>query len=491
MPRMKSELSWRAEVGGWTGVFLLSRLIFYWVGVRFDTKPLSFFWQLIDPVLLQTDLARSLWHLHAQPPLLNLLIGLVLKVGGEASRPIFHLIFLLLSWAMGLAMLALMRRLRVPAAARWLGTVLFAIGPATVLYENHLFYTLPVAALLAASALFLHRWASDGRFGDLFIFWLLAAALVLTRSLYHPLWFVLLFGGLWMVRRTAVRQLAGAVALPALLLVVWFGRGALLFGETGGSSWLGMSLTKMLTMRLSDEELAAFAAGPPPEPILSIRPFRELPAYAALLPSRSDTGVPLLDQPFKSSGAPNFHHLAYVGLSRQYLGAAVERIRREPGRYGRALAFAYGFFFAPAHDGNLLAENRRKIRPWSRGADLLLGQWKLFGWQSGKPRFAWLLALGLPLLVGGSVWRLARKARAGQLASADGLTLAYLLFVIFWVALVGNSLEMGENHRFRYEVDPFLVVLAVLGATALWRRSVLRRQVPGGEIRDHHHQSVV
>lgn len=465
-----SELSWKNEAWGLSALLLLSRALFYLAGVRFDLQPLSSFWQLIDPALLRTDLARSLWNLHAQPPLFNALVGSVLQLAGEAVGPVFHLLFLLCSWGMGLAMLALMRRLGAPPRLRWSATGLFLVGPGAVLYENHLFYTLPVAALLAGSALFLHCWAREGRLRDAFSFWSLAAAVVLSRSVFHPLWFLLLFAGLCFLRRGEQRLLVKAAALPALILLFWFGRGTVLFAEAGGSSWLGMSLAKMLTMRLSDQDLAAFAAGPPPAPILGIRPFRELPAYAALVPQPELTGVPVLDQPFKSTGAPNFHHLAYLDLSRQYLGAVAERVRSRPTIYARAVAFAFGFYFAPAHDSHLLAENRRKIRLWDRGTCLLLGQWRLLDWQNGKPRFAWFLLLGLPLVTGEGLLRLARARRAGELASADALTLAYLLFTILWVTWVGNGLELGENYRFRFEIDPFFVILTVMAVCPLLKR---------------------
>src|SRR5215204_3752981 len=57
-----------------------ARVFYYTYGqLRFDDTPLYYYLQFVDPLLLQTDLLRSVTHLHSQPPLFNLLIGLVLK----------------------------------------------------------------------------------------------------------------------------------------------------------------------------------------------------------------------------------------------------------------------------------------------------------------------------------------------------------------------------------------------------------------------------
>ena len=61
-------------------VFIASRLIFSFMGGAFIAKPLSFAMQYLDPVLLKNDLLQSLFYLHAQPPLFNLMLGLMLKL---------------------------------------------------------------------------------------------------------------------------------------------------------------------------------------------------------------------------------------------------------------------------------------------------------------------------------------------------------------------------------------------------------------------------
>ena len=77
-------------------VFLISRIVFYLIGVRFDFQPLYFYLQIIDPRLLKTDLIRSIVYLHSQPPLFNLFLGIVLKLFANSFAFIFYVSYLLL-----------------------------------------------------------------------------------------------------------------------------------------------------------------------------------------------------------------------------------------------------------------------------------------------------------------------------------------------------------------------------------------------------------
>ena len=86
-----------------------------------------------------------------------------------------------------------------------------------------------------------------------------------------------------------------------------------------------------------------------------------------------------------------------------------------------------------------------------------------------EPRLFLFLLLGLPALVIFGI----RQARRSSFLSADQrLLLAYLCANIIFLALVGNSVEVGENQRFRFTTDPLSVVLlGVLLQTRLAARA--------------------
>src|SRR2546423_2703400 len=62
-------------------VFVTSRGLCRLAGVRYDAGGIAgqrTFWQIADPQLLRSDLLRTTFYLHTQPPLFNLTVGAVL-----------------------------------------------------------------------------------------------------------------------------------------------------------------------------------------------------------------------------------------------------------------------------------------------------------------------------------------------------------------------------------------------------------------------------
>jgi len=49
---------------------------------------------------------------------------------------------------------------------------------------------------------------------------------------------------------------------------------------------------------------------------------------------------------------------------------------------------------------------------------------------------------------------------AAALSARNGPALWYSLLLIGWVAIVGNTFDVGENYRFRFLVEPVWLALA-------------------------------
>src|SRR5688572_26507413 len=141
-------------------VFLASRIVFYACGVRFDATWLTDMWQLVDPRLLETRLAESLYHLHTQPPLFNAFVGIMLKVGGDHHAALAAAIYRVLGLALVLMLLEVMLRCGVRTGLALLLAALFAINPGTVAMENILFYEFFTAVAVAASIIALERFVT-------------------------------------------------------------------------------------------------------------------------------------------------------------------------------------------------------------------------------------------------------------------------------------------------------------------------------------------
>ncbi len=76
----------KAQTGGARSALILAalfvavRLIVLALGQRFDADNLTSWMQIADLALLREHLWRTLWYLHSQPPLFNLMIGLALAM---------------------------------------------------------------------------------------------------------------------------------------------------------------------------------------------------------------------------------------------------------------------------------------------------------------------------------------------------------------------------------------------------------------------------
>ena len=149
--------------GTLAAVFLASRLMYFMGGVRFDGGLLRNSWALLDPHLLESDLFRSILYLHSQPPFFNLFVALVLKATSANAMAIFRMLNMAVGMLLAFSLHETMSRLHVPS---WLSitlTIAFVVSPATILFENILFYTYPLALALVVSTLLLERFLRTNR----------------------------------------------------------------------------------------------------------------------------------------------------------------------------------------------------------------------------------------------------------------------------------------------------------------------------------------
>ncbi|MFP4058826.1 MAG: hypothetical protein ACLF0G_18305 [Candidatus Brocadiia bacterium] len=470
----------RVESPGWlplaaaAALFGLSRLAYRAAGVRFDATPLAWFWQYVDPVLLRTDLARSLVHLHSQPPLFNLFLGLVLKACPGHLVAACEAVYALLGLGLALALCRVLMRLGVRREASVALAALFAASPACVIYEHWLFYDYPVAALLCFAALALHGFASSGRGWAGAAFFALLGCLALTRSLFHLAWLAVVAGLVLVGMPGRRRRVAAACAVPLLAVALWYGKNLWLFGQFTSSTWLGMNVARITTLKVPRERRAEMVARGTLSPLALVAPFRPLEAYEPCLAPLQPAGVRVLDQRRKRIGAPNFHHAAYIDVAGIYLRDAVAVVRHRPRAYLRGLFDAWVRYFMPATDYFWVRGNRQKVAGLDRAWSVALGRVRFDPWPQSEEvvseesrrgpgrkalNAALVLVVACPVL---TVYGLVvgfRALRRGGEGRALGLTVLFACVTIVYVTVVGNALEVGENHRNRFALGPLYVVL--------------------------------
>ena len=439
----------------------MSRALYFWAGVRFNDGPLGVYWQYLDPFLLRRRLGESLLWLHSQPPLFNLYLGLALKTGHE--RAVFIVTYLLCGLVVYAGSFLLMRRLSAPAPLAFVLAASFATSPGFIAYENWLFYSLPVAALLVLAALAFEAAVRNGRTRDGLVFATLLSAVCAARSLYHLVYLVATLSLLAWGGRDAGRALR-AGALPLLLLAGLYAKNAVLFHHFAASTWTGMNLARLTTEALDRAEGERLAAAGTLSPASVIPAFSRPQAYPrAYFASAPPSRVRALSWEEKTTGAANFNHLAYIAISDDLAGDARWVIRHRPGVYLSSVAQAWGVYLRASSDLRFLGiANIAALRPALDVYDVALGGW-------GTPPRYWALIVGLPLVFALGIAGALGRGPGRGLDRPPRMLLWFLCFNIAYVALVGNFVELGENNRFRFETDPFSVCLLGLTVDAARR----------------------
>lgn len=455
--------------------YCLSRYFFHLKGIRFDSSPLDYFWQIVDPVLLRTDLWESVSHLHSQPPLFNLFLGIVLKIFPGHETLAFALAYKLCGLALCMSMVSLMIRLGIPALPATAVTAFYMVSPAVVVYENFLFYEYPTAAILCIAA-----WASQ-RFGETegivsgLLLFSCCAVTVLLRSGFTLVWFgAILIMVIWIVRSASKKAIV-AFCLAVVPVVVVYAHNYSQFGFMGTSSWLGMNLTWMTVRAIPKDQRVALAAKGEISGLSLIEPFQRISAYRKFVKDEKKTGVPLLDREFKTNGEVNLHHGGYVDVSARYLDDAIEVAKKYPLRYLGRIGIAEACFFTPSSKyGEFVDANRSHILAWEHLYNRL---WcctdvPVFSGKSRPPLCIAALVMYtiVLLLVPVLVWR---ERKRMHMPAERPIALAFMWFNVAYVTLVFNCVDFGENMRFRFLVEHFAWILTVWTVVHLVR--IVRR----------------
>jgi len=490
---MRPEVARRRGLLGVLAAFGLSRAWAHWAGVRLDLTPLGTYWQYIDPVLLRGHLWQSLFYLHGQPPLFNLFLGVVVSVFPGHEETAFHAAYFGFGLMLAVTLYLLMLRLGDSMAWAALLTIGLGVSPACLAFENFLFYSYPVAAVLLLSGLFLHRFLENGHRLDGGIFFMLLAVLVLSRTIFQLVWLGAVAAGLlaashWHGRGLGRRILLTA-AVPVLLAFSLYAKNAVVFGGFSSSTWLGMNLATMTVQVIPPEERLSLVAQGKISDVSLVVPFEPLDRY----PERfrdAPTGIPVLDEITKPGGDPNFNNLAYIGIARAYEQDAFTSLREDPDEYMDMVLVACWNYLRPSSQSLGLNEHNQVIlRPLEtvyRAAFLAFPVSPNSGAvdptsSDDLGAYLWsrilhrglLLELGLPvvLLYGG--WRILKLWLRPGGNFAVNATLAYLGFTCLYFTLISVTLNGREANRVRFEITPCLLVLFMAMAAEVF--SVARR----------------
>ncbi len=464
-------------------VFLLTRVYMAARGVGFDASLQPWGYQFIDESLLKSELLRSIWSLHCQPPLMNFAIGVSMKLFGEGWAAPLGRLFHLLGLLMVVSGWLLLRDLGASRPAATTAMCLLCVSPGTALYESWLFYTHPAAALLVFLALAAVRAFRTEKTVWIVAFVATAAAIVLLRSLFHPVWFLGVVAIAVVARPPLAKRIVAVAAPCALLILLLLVKNAAIAGSFSTSSWLGMSLARMVLRKLPPEEKSRLMEENVLTPVYGVGPWLDLRFYESFVPATEPMGFAALDRPVRESGWANYNHRSVSAISREYGTGAKRLLLSEPRWYFASMRESAWVYFKPTSEYMFLLDNLGRVRAEDRVLNAVLfgrfGEHTHFrggaepdfdGWLAGPRHIGFLVPAYYLLMFAHGAWILRRFVRSRHdRTPADGAFLL-LSFVFAWTTFVGIAFEHGENNRFRALVEPLMFVWVAYLADAACQR---------------------
>jgi hypothetical protein len=423
------------------------------------------YYQLLGADHLGERLFESLLYLHAQPPLLNLTLGLALK----ASRWLtVSPETILLAGHIGLgaigvwAFVRLSQRLVASPLVRWICIGFFVLHPAFYLALFQYFYTFHELVLLCLIPLSAMWCVETRRVGAYALLCGEILLLVHTHSLFHWAFGAAVLGGVaWAALRSGperaaeipVRATLLCFGVATTLLLVWPAKNWILLDEFSYSTWGGYSLALELPI-----------------------PREKVPVREWSVPGEFQH-IPVLAEPRKIDGSRNWNHYSMIGYSHRLGDVALTTLADDPlallrkarlnywnyTRFSGRNPYTGKFGTAEKYGGEELPD---LAVAWMRAYEVIFyldpraASSLAHRAHRSPPRQSWAVSgffFAFPLLVVGTGFALYRRWPETSPAKRIGIVL--LLSTLLWVLAATLLVDGSEANRIRFPTEPYLPLL--------------------------------
>ena len=459
-------------------IFIISRIVLFAAGIRFSVGSDIAFSQFIGIDLLKNNLLESIYFLHSQPPLLNLFVGIVFKLFPENNIIVFHIVFLIFGLILVISIFLVMAKLGISQVLSAVLTTLFMLSPSCILYENLLYYTYPITALLCLSALIIQKFSCSNRnFYGLSLF-LILSIIVLTRSAFHPFWYLLFIFILIFFIPHKWKQILLMSSIPFILIAFLFAKNFYYFGSFTSSTWFGMSFSKISTFMLSEDEKISLIKKGKLSELSLIGPFRGLWTYRdhTNVPEYKPLNVPVLDKQYYQLAigmTNNLNHPLYFSLTKQFIKDSKYVLLNYPKVYLKGIILSFRLYFFPSSDWfSTKQNNRNKLLTYEKDYNILLyGQMFNRGLSINKRTISnreysmnylnmgFFLIIGFFVSLTYGIILIINALKNKKRNDSYILTILFIVLNILYVSTLFNLFKVGENQRFRFNIDPLLLIL--------------------------------
>lgn len=427
---------------------------------------------LADAADLRDRLFETLWFYHAFPPGMNAITGVLLKVGNGAAASLAHGLFLALGIVFVNVLQALARAAGLGTVGAALVTLAFVLTPPVIYFEHLYLYDWPVAVLLASGGLLLHRGVRDRSTRAWHAFFAVCAAIALTRSTFHLVWYAATTSiALWLAGGSMRRAVARAAALPALVVIALYAKNYVLFGDFAASTFAPAAYSQATVARLPERVRTEWIRDGTLSPFAAVSVYAPPRQYARFFEDDDRAGWPPQVTRLEnvSAGSPNFNHWWLLVVHEARRRDAQRVLLARPIDYMRAVALGVREMFGPTTrwhprdgaPGTPHEQHRQVLGSYEAWFNRLVHT---------RPFAPVGLYLAVPLLLGAAAVYAAWLLAGTPAERARGALLCFCVVQVVYVVAVSAMATAGEWARYRFPIEWMLwmAAAALAHAAAAW-----------------------
>lgn len=221
-------------------IFIVSRIIYYFLGIKFEIFLSA--WQYFPIEFYKSNLLNSLFYNFSQPPFLNFLVGISIKVSENYFILILNIIYLIVSFLSFFYLMKLLILLGFKEKKSFLSSVFFMLLPTTLLLENHGYKDFLVFACLVFSIYLSIKIIDSESIINFFLLGISVSILCLLRETFHIFWAYLFFIYIFLIIRN--KKIFYSFFIVTFFVLTFYLKNLLVFNHFQLGGWMYENLTQ-------------------------------------------------------------------------------------------------------------------------------------------------------------------------------------------------------------------------------------------------------
>ena len=233
-------------------IFILSRHIYYYLGIRFEIFLDA--WQYLPIEFYKNDLLNSIFFNFSQPPLLNLLVGVAIKLSINNYILILNFFYLIISLLTFLCLFTLIVNLNFKKIYAFLIVLVLMIFPTTILLENHGYKDFLVCSFLVFSVHFSLKVLQSNKIKYFIFLGISVSLLCLLRETFHVFWAYILFFFIFLITRNT--KIITSILIITVFVLTFYIKNFLIFNsfQLGGWMYENLNQKAQFVSRLQNQD---------------------------------------------------------------------------------------------------------------------------------------------------------------------------------------------------------------------------------------------